>query len=90
MGDPLELSALRRLSLADAVPDPDTLWGFREKLRRTGVIDRLFPRFKEALRRRGLLLRDGHIVDTPFVEVPRQRNSREEKAELKEGRNSGD
>ena len=69
MGAPPALPALRRLTLADAVSDPDTLWGFCEELRRSGVLDRLFARFNEAAPSRGFLPQDGHIVDCPFVEV---------------------
>ena len=68
------------------MPDPDTLWGFRKELRKSGVLDRLFARLNEAMRSRGLLPQDGQIVEATFVEVPKQRNSREGDAEIKEGR----
>jgi IS5 family transposase len=41
--------------------------------------------FRAHLARRGLLPKEGVIVDASFVEVPRQRNSRAENALLKEG-----
>ena len=56
-----------------------------KELRKSGVLDQLFALFNKALRSRGLLPKDGYIVDATFVEVPRQRNSREENAEIKEG-----
>jgi len=62
------------------------LWGFREDIRESGVLDQLFALFNEALRSRGLLPKGGHIVDAIFVEVPKQRNTRGENAEIKEGR----
>ena len=61
------------------------LWGFREDIRESGVLDQLFALFNEALRSWGLLLKGGHIVDATFVEVPKQRNTRGENAEIKEG-----
>ena len=86
LADRLSFQRFVGLTLADAVPDQNTLWGFREELRTTGVLDQLFALFNEALRSRGLLPKDGHIVDATFIEVPKQRNSREENAEIKEGR----
>jgi len=86
LADRLSFQRFVGLTLADAVPDQNTLWGFREELRKSGVLDQLFALFNETLRSRGLLPKDGHIVDATFVEVPRQRNSREENAEIKAGR----
>lgn len=86
LADRLSFQRFVGLTLADAVPDQNTLWGFREELRKSGVLDQLFALFNEALRSRGLLPKDGHIVDATFVEVPKQRNSREENADIKEGR----
>ena len=39
----------------------------------------------QALARGGLLARQGQIIDATFVEVPRQRNSRQENATIKDG-----
>lgn len=86
LADRLSFQRFVGLTLADAVPDQNTLWGFREELRKSGVLDQLFALFNEALRSRGLLPKDGHIVDATFIEVPKQRNRREENAEIKEGR----
>jgi IS5 family transposase len=86
LADRLSFQRFVGLTLADAVPDRNTLWGFREELRESGVLDQLFALFNEALRSRGLLPKGGHIVDATFVEVPKQRNTREENAEIKEGR----
>jgi transposase, IS5 family len=86
LADRLSFQRFAGLTLADAVPDRNTLWDFREALRRTGVLEQLFALFNEALRAQGLLPKEGHIVDATFVEVPRQRNNREENAAIKEGR----
>ena len=42
-------------------------------------------RFGEILREQGLITKEGVIVDASFVEVPRQRNTREENALVKNG-----
>jgi IS5 family transposase len=46
----------------------------------------LFEVFKEHLSGQGLLPKNGVIVDATFVEVPKQRNSREENKGIKEGK----
>jgi IS5 family transposase len=45
----------------------------------------LFERFNEELARQGFAAKGGHIVDGSFVEVPRQRNTREENERIKAG-----
>jgi IS5 family transposase len=42
--------------------------------------------FTEKLENKGIITRSGSIVDAAFVEVPRQRNTKEENKEIKEGR----
>ena len=41
------------LGLADAVPDANTIWTFREALKRAGAVDAPFARFDATLRARG-------------------------------------
>jgi IS5 family transposase len=76
---------VRRGGLADKIPDANTLWDFREALIGTGAFDKLFALFDEQLRARGLLAQPGKLVDASFVDVPRQRNSREQNATIKAG-----
>jgi len=42
------------------------------------VIEKLFDRFGEALQNAGIQANEGKMIDASFVEVPRQRNTREE------------
>lgn len=74
------------ISLADKVPDAKTIWEYREDLVKAGVFDKLFEQFKAKLKGAGLMGEEGKIVDASFVEVPIQRNSREENKEIKEGK----
>jgi IS5 family transposase len=73
------------LGLNDRVPDAKTIWLFREKLTQSGVAAKLFSLFEKQLSAQGLITRRGSIIDASFVEVPRQRNTREENRQLKEG-----
>ncbi len=81
------MSFMRFLGLGvyDRVPDEKTVWAFREKLTKAGVMPELFERFAKELQRANLITREGSIVDASFVEVPRQRNSREENQQIKQG-----
>lgn len=72
------------LKKSDKVPDSKTFWLFREDLISKDVIMGLFKIFNETLDRAGIFANEGKIVDASFVEVPRQRNTREENKHIKE------
>jgi IS5 family transposase len=67
------------------VPDAKTVWLYRERLKALNLMDVLFARFHEQLGAQGYVARAGQMIDATFVEVPRQRNSREENARIKDG-----
>jgi IS5 family transposase len=73
------------LTLADDVPDSKTIWHFRERLADVGLVEVLFGLFVKKLAELNLIVHEGKIVDASFVEVPKQRNSREENKTIKEG-----
>jgi transposase, IS5 family len=83
--DRLSFMRFLGLRLADAVPDANTIWTFREALKKADAIDGLFRRFDEALRSEGFLAMSGQIVDATIVATPKQRNTLEEKKAIKEG-----
>ena len=66
-------------------PDAKTVWLFRERLREDNVAGDLFLIFDDMLLKHGMVARGGQMVDASFVEVPRQRNTREENALVKIG-----
>jgi IS5 family transposase len=70
---------------ADRVPDQNTIREFREKLTKAKLFDALFLAFNARLDQRGFITRKGNIVDASFVEVPKQRNSREDNEAIKKG-----
>ena len=71
--------------LADKAPDANTIWDFREALIAADVFEKLFALFGQQLQARGWLAQPGKLVDASFVDVPRQRNTRAEKATIKGG-----
>jgi IS5 family transposase len=73
------------LTEADLVPDQNTIREFREKLTRAELFSELFAAFNARLTKQGFITRQGQIIDAAFVEVPRQRNRREENAAIKRG-----
>jgi IS5 family transposase len=73
------------LHLGSTVPDFSTVWLFREALTKAEVIKPLFHTFGANLENQGLITKTGTMVDASFVEVPRQRNTREENAMIKKG-----
>jgi IS5 family transposase len=83
--DRLSFMRFLGLELASDVPDEKTIWLFRENLTKAGVMRRLFKRFKKKLHAAGVIANKGCIIDASFVDVPRQRNSREENEQIKKG-----
>jgi transposase, IS5 family len=86
INDRLSFMRFPALALSDRVPDAPTIWLFREKLTQAGIIERLCDRFDAALRAAGYIAMSGQIVDASLVAAPSQRNTREEKQAIKEGR----
>lgn len=84
--DRLSFMRFLGLGLADPVPDANTIWTFREALKKAGAIDGLFQRFDQTLRSAGFLAMSGQIVDATIVAAPKQRNTIEEKKAIREGR----
>jgi IS5 family transposase len=86
INDRMSFMRFLNLTIADDIPDSKTIWNFREQLIDLQIIEPLFHRFSEELARLGLLVHEGKIVDASFVEVPKQRNSKEENDQIKDGK----
>ena len=50
-----------------------------------GIVEELFTLFNSELEKLNLIVNEGKIIDASFIEVPRQRNSREENKQIKAG-----
>ncbi|PZX12368.1 transposase-like protein DUF772 [Palleronia aestuarii] len=74
------------LGIADAVPDANTLWDFREAFIRANALDALLSKMDMAINQAGFITRSGQIVGTSLVAAPRQRNTDREKAAIKAGK----
>jgi IS5 family transposase len=70
---------------ASGSPDAKTIWLFRERLHEENIAGELFLVFDKVLEEHGMFARTGQMIDASFVEVPRQRNTREENEKIKAG-----
>ena len=79
--DRLSFMRFLGLTLADRVPDANSIWNFRELLTRTIVdgkpaIEVLFKRFDAALAQAGFLAMGGQIIDATIVAAPSRSGTR--------------
>jgi IS5 family transposase len=88
--DRLSFTRFLGLGFEDRIPDGTTLWLFREKLAKAGLVEKLFERFSRHLEAQGFIARGGQMVDATIVAVPKQRNSREENEHVKAGKTPAD
>lgn len=83
VNDRLTFMRFLGLNIASDVPDCNTIWTFRELLQEKGIIEKLFDKFSEKLETEGFIAREGSIIDASFVEVPRQRNKKDDNDKIK-------
>ncbi len=83
--DRLSFMRFLGLSLGDTVPDAKTVWLFREQLTEAKLIKKLFDQFDDFLRENGFSAKKGQIVDASIIAAPKQRNTREENKDIKDG-----
>src|SRR5438046_5530395 len=57
--DRFSFTRFLRLGIEDSIPDATTLWLFREKLAKAGVVEKLFERFDQHLAAQGYMARAG-------------------------------
>ena len=83
--DRLSFMRFLGLTISDTVPDAKTIWNFKNELAKSKLVDKMFSLLDKALAKRGVILNKGKMVDASIVEVPIQRNSRDENQDLNEG-----
>ena len=83
--DRLSFMRFLGLGLEDRVPDPKTVWLYREGLAQAGLVEELFGQFDLHLARQGYIARGGQILDASIVLVPKNHNTREENKTIKTG-----
>ena len=83
INDRLSFMRFLGLKMSDNIPDQNTIWLFRENLTKSKTIEKLFDKFDMYLDGQGIIAHKGSIIDASFVEVPRQRNSKDENDVIK-------
>jgi IS5 family transposase len=83
--DRLSFMRFLQIDIAKKVPDEKTIWLFREQLTKNGAMKRLFKKFFHFLNKNDVIANSGIIVDATFVDVPKQRNNRDENETIKSG-----
>jgi IS5 family transposase len=85
INDRLSFQRFLGMEMGEKAPDRNTIWIFKEQLGEEGMQE-LFDMFNKMLEASGIITHKGSIVDASFVDVPKQRNSREENKTIKEGK----
>lgn len=69
--DRLSFRRFAGLGLSDETPDETTFVNFRKRLRETGHFETIFARVLDQLRAKGLVLKEGSLIDATIIEAPR-------------------
>ena len=83
--DRLSFMDFLNLELSDKIPDAKTIWFFKDQLCKKGLTEKLFDLFTVTLNSKGIIAKEGSMVDASFVDVPKQRNNREDNTVIKKG-----
>jgi IS5 family transposase len=83
--DRLSFRRFLDLGMSENVPDAKTIWLFREHLVQKKLVEKLFAKFDGYLNEMGFAARGGQIIDASFVQVPKQRNKKDENDQIKAG-----
>ena len=88
MVDRLSFKRFTGLEFSHRVPDCSASggWNFKQGLAKQDNEKKLFDLFYRVAEEKNLIVNEGKMVDASFHEAPRQRNSREENQEIKEGK----
>lgn len=85
IADRMSFQRFLQIASIKGIPDEKTIWLYREQLTKAGMIDKLFDLFTELLQKSGLIANEGKMIDASFVEAPKQRNTKEENDQIKQG-----
>ena len=76
--------------LGGSTPDENTIRHFRNRLTETGTLKRVMKAFDWQLQKKGYIPMSGQIIDASLVPAPKQRNTEEEKAAIKDGKSAAE
>jgi IS5 family transposase len=70
--DRLSFQRFLGISFETDIPDFTTIWRFRERLSKSGLLDRVFNAVVEQLEKRDTILRRGTLIDATLVQAARR------------------
>lgn len=79
------MNAFFGLDLGASIPDEYTIRHYRNRLTQSGTLEPLMEAFDRKLHEQGCLAMGGRIFDPTLISVPKQRNTEEENAAVKDG-----
>lgn len=85
LNDRLSFQDFLDIGIDDDIPDESTISHFKEQLQKYSLTKKIFKAYLREAYKKGIVGKRGRIVDASFVEVPRQRNTREENDNIKAG-----
>lgn len=86
MNDRSSFEEFVELGVMNSTPDGTTVFFFKERLCKAGVIEELFEIFESYLRSQGLQAGGDQVINATLVPAPTQRNTRKENKERKAGK----
>lgn len=77
--DRLSFQRFTGISFESEIPDYSTIWRFRERLIRTGLLDTVFDEINRQLNKKNMILKKGTLVDATLVQGARKQPSKNDK-----------
>ena len=86
LNDRLSFQRFLDISIDDDIPDATTIAYFKNQLAEKNLVKKLFKLFLKEIKGKGIIGKRRRIIDASFIEVPKQRNSKDENDQIKKGK----
>jgi IS5 family transposase len=83
INDRISYQRFLNLDCGDRIPDKNTLWDFKEDLRKSGIEIKLFEMLNGIFEEQNLVTHEGSIIDATFVTVPKRHTPKKDDEALK-------
>jgi IS5 family transposase len=83
INDRMSYQRFLNIVYGDKIPDKNTIWDFKEDLRKSGVEIELFRMLNNMFEEQNLVTHEGSIIDATFVTVPKRHTSKKDDEALK-------
>jgi IS5 family transposase len=83
INDRMSYQRFLNITSGERIPDKNTLWDFKENIRKSGIEIKLFEILNKILEENNLIANEGSIVDATFVTVPKRHTTKKDDERLK-------